>query len=335
MADEATAPKPKLSRRRKVIYFLAVYFILALLVELGLNIAKAIHDAQTYTAGSSDDAGSIVFICLGDSMTYGLGADREHSYPIQMPEFWKYRYPNIPIKVYNIGIAGYSTSNSMNRLARFFVETPDAKPDFALILLGINNRWNLQGATFWDWEKDAKKDNYAEYLASKLQLGKVFNMAAENEAALIEKARNTTGVKYNHMLYKQGWDMFFESFDDELLIRWIDRDMDRIVKMLREHDIQPVFLPYHFPVLPQLNDLIREIAQKHSALLLDIEKPAAYYESRKMFAVDDYHLNTEGYRDLAARVVQEFYDRYDTDALQAIIEKKKARADAVVAGANP
>ena len=340
MPEAAAEPKKKLSRRRKVIYLIVVYFLLAAAVEIGLKISKALHDAQTFASTAGDDEGSIVFLCIGDSMTYGLGAGgRENSYPMHLDRFWGLKYPDVPFKVYNIGMSGYSTSNILHRLGRFFVETPEAKPDFALLLLGINNRWNLQGATFWEWEKEAKKNNYTEYLASKLQLGKVFNMASGNAMELVEKARQTNGVQYKNMLSRRGrdgWDMFFKSFDDELLLRWIDHDIEVIVGQLRLHGVQPIFLPYHFPVLPQLNDLIREIAKKHEAPLLDIEKPAAYYDARKYYILDNYHLNAEGYKDLASRVIDKFAEVYTPDAIRRVLADKKKNGEPVKsASINP
>ena len=197
-------------------------------------------------------------------------------------------------------------------------------PDFAFILYGMNNRWNLHEATFWQWDKQAKRENYFEFLTSKLQLNKFFTIASQQSLPDLEQAKDTDSLKYREMLSEHGWDMFFSHYGDAFLKRWIAYDLDLMVRMVRRKNIIPVFLSYPDNRFPALNPLLKQIAASHEAPFIDLVMPATFYKNHHYYAEDLFHMNADGNRALAKRVIQKFSDHFTKQAIAEILQQKKA-----------
>lgn len=315
---------------KKIVFILLTLVILSALAEVGLRLVKkAVSPAPTASKSGQSECGSITFLCIGDSMTFGLGAPSEKSYPMQMPFFWEIAFKGIPVKVFNIGTAGQNTSEEF-RKTRYHIETRQGpKPDYALILIGINNRWNLHEASFWDWDKGAKKENYLDYLGSKFQLSKFFKLAELNASEQAARAKDTHGSEYRVMLQEHGWDMFFDSFEDELLSGWIERDLLEMAKYLRGRNIEPIFLTYHYERWGHLNDIIRASAKKAGAKLIDLEKPKEFYIRQNMLAKDYFHFNAKGYRAMARRIVEAISANYKTTDFEIKLKDKLSGPECV------
>jgi lysophospholipase L1-like esterase len=308
--------KHSLSWPKRLLFLGLVIFVLLIAIELALRATKKVIAPKTVAAGSLHSCDSIVFVCVGDSMTYGLGAPEEMSYPVQFPGFWNETFPNAPAKIYNLGIAGSNTTEQLYRLSEFFVLYKQALPDFGLILVGINNRWNLHNASFWRWDDKAKKENYSDYLASRLQLNKFFQIAKHNRAESAMITQETRGPEFRALLSEHGWNMFFDSFKDDLLSRWIEKDLATVATLFRKHGVEPVFLTYHYPRFPHLNNLLRDVAKKNNAILLDIEKPVDFYSSGGLLAPDQFHLNAKGYGVMAQQIVKAMQGQITAQSLQ-------------------
>jgi lysophospholipase L1-like esterase len=306
---------------KRILYGAVTVLLVLGFGECGLRLAGSVLKPVVDQSGDEvDDCNAIVIIAMGDSMTYGVGAPRDMAYPIQMVPFLKKTYPDIPFKVYNLGLPGSNTSEGLGRLYKFFVKKPHVQPDFAFVLYGVNNRWNLHDASFWDWDQEAKKNHLAAYLASSFQLNKAASVAAQGGAEAAAKSRGDYGV----ILEKTNWDVFFKSFDDDLLSRWIEHDYTQYNVELSRRHIQPIVLPYFSPRFERLNPLITRIADILKLPQINLEKPAKYYDLRKFFSNDNFHLNRAGYYDISKRLVAELSKMYDRPTLAKRLRKKQS-----------
>jgi lysophospholipase L1-like esterase len=272
---------------------------------------------QSRTAAQSvaDDCRSLVFLTIGDSMTWGLGADHDtESYPARLPEQFERHLRVMPVQAVNIGVPGTSTSEGIHMLERFLDEHPDSRFDYALIMYGINNRWNLHDASFWEWDEAAKSEHYADYLASRLQVDKVLQIARQREAEDVD-LRDLNGGDFRMALDDNGWDMFFDSFQDERLATWIAKDLAEIARITKERGMVPIMMTYHYERFGHLNDLIRRTARDNNIALLDIEKDSGYWALRMLYDKDWFHLNAKGYDHLAGIVADRFMEVVGRDAV--------------------
>ncbi len=103
--------------------------------ELTLALgSELVEHVQSSRHSSSDmDDGSIV--CVGDSNTFGIGADEGHSYPAQLKELL--HAAGDERRVVNVGVAGFTTRMALDALDRLLAEST---PSCVLFLAGNNDR---------------------------------------------------------------------------------------------------------------------------------------------------------------------------------------------------
>ncbi len=331
MPNDST-PKKKWSHKKKVGYGLLTLILLCVVAELGLRMLGAIFRPDVdKSARNIDDCGSLVFLAVGDSMTFGMGAKRAEAYPMQMIPFLEQAYPGVNIKAYNMAVPGTNSSEGLKNLDEFFEKNPSAAIDFAIVLYGVNNRWNLHAATFWQWDKTAKRDHLAAYLASKFQINKAVSVATQGSRAAVEAVTDEQReaaeerTDYRKILRETDWDVFFPGFRDDLLVRWIKHDYWKFQTELSERDISPIWLTYFSPRFEHLNPLIIETVGELNEPVFDLEKPADYYALREFFAQDRFHMKAAGYRDVAKRITAEFVRLYPPESIKEKLEKKRMR----------
>jgi lysophospholipase L1-like esterase len=309
----------KRSWKKRLAYGALTLVIVVAIGECGLRIAGAALRPEVDTSSPEDDCEAIVLIAHGDSMTFGLGAERCQSYPMQLRRLLAERYPGIAFKAHNLGMPGSNTSEGLRRTARFFEKHPRAAPDFSLVMYGVNNRWNLHAASFWEWEENARRDHLASFVASNFQLGKAISVALQGGEEEIAEARSD----YRGILGDQGWSVFFDSFEDELLSDWISHDLERYVSIAQKRGSEPIFLTYFEPRFAHLNPLLTRTADELDVFSIDLERPSRYYVLRKFYSPDLFHLNARGYRDAAARVLRAFEKRYSRQELERRLADKR------------
>ncbi|MCL4236284.1 MAG: hypothetical protein KJ042_17415, partial [Deltaproteobacteria bacterium] len=78
-AVAAPAPAPPPSGRRKALFIIAALvvamIVVSLVAETGLRFSRMRARQQTAQLAIPDPCKSLIFLTMGDSMTWGLGAD--------------------------------------------------------------------------------------------------------------------------------------------------------------------------------------------------------------------------------------------------------------------
>lgn len=312
------------SWRHYIGYGALIAFAIFLAIEGGLRIASRLSQPKILTSGDDvDDCNALVILCFGDSMTYGLGVGPAESYPMLLDNALEKAFPGIQFKVYNLGVPGYNSSEVLNRAKEFLFYERDARPDFALLLLGVNNRWNFFNASFWDREGAARSEHWITYLSSKLKLHKAVNLARLSGREMIDEIRTVDYRGYRKILEEKGWDSFFDTFDHPLLKRWMAHDLADIATLLRGEEIEPLLLTYFDDRFDLLNPLLTQIADEARMPVVDLEKEESYYNDRGMFDSDRFHLNSKGYKDVVGRVAERFKRLYGMQKIKAEFAEKK------------
>jgi len=112
-----------------------------LILETGLRfaawIAQSHLNKETFSNG-----GKLRILCLGDSYTYGLGVERDETFPAQLKVLLEKKLGNDKIEVINAGMPGMNTpllANNFNAMLDTY------KPNVVLVLIGTNDEWNFSG----------------------------------------------------------------------------------------------------------------------------------------------------------------------------------------------
>jgi len=82
-------------------------------------------------------AGTYRIICLGDSVTFGWALEDEETYPVQLENQLREKYPGCNIEVINLGTSGYS---SFQGRQLFFLLGKKLQPDLVILGFGQNDR---------------------------------------------------------------------------------------------------------------------------------------------------------------------------------------------------
>jgi lysophospholipase L1-like esterase len=316
----AAEPRRRWSWGRRLGFGALTLLLLAGAGECGLRVAGAILRPVVDESAAVDDCEVVTFLAIGDSMTYGMGAERHEAWPRRFVELFEEAHPGLRAKVYNLAVPGTNTAEGLALVRDFFAASPEARPDFALALYGINNRWNLHQASFWDFDDDAKQRHLASYLASSFQLGKAASLVAQGGEAAQARLR----TDYKSIVDQEGWDVFFDSFRDGLLERWIVHDYRELDTLVRSRGAALVQLTYFEPRFEDLNRLLRRIAGEAGRPLIDLQRPATYYRLNRYYSEDGFHLNAGGYRDAARRVLEGFGELHDRVDIERRLAAKRA-----------
>ncbi|HNW43123.1 MAG TPA: GDSL-type esterase/lipase family protein [Elusimicrobiales bacterium] len=124
---------------KKAAAFAAGAAALALLLELFLRLLGSRYIAELPVAGPR---ASYTVLCAGDSFTYGAGAPPQGSYPVQLEEILRARFPGRTIRVVNFGEVAQNTAQMLQRLPKALDEV---RPDAVVLLSGMANYWNYWG----------------------------------------------------------------------------------------------------------------------------------------------------------------------------------------------
>ncbi len=132
--------------QRILLMFISLMVFLVVL-ELSLRAAGYIYsnvsDNTKTRVISKKHNKEFTILCLGDSYTFGLGADKYNSYPAYLERILNEKFPARKYKVYNGGIIGNNSSTvALEDLQKHISEIT---PDLIIVMTGCNNAWLLSG----------------------------------------------------------------------------------------------------------------------------------------------------------------------------------------------
>ncbi len=155
----------KFSLKQKFFLILFGIFIAFLLAEVLFRIGGFIASKTIIQSVKIIKNANNTILCIGDSSTYGFGASNTHkfSYPAQLQALLDEKVRNSKFDVINIGVPGMNSSQVLHRFKDNLLEY---KPDIVIMMIGLNDPWNLE-------ENNILK-NYNENILEKLSLG--FNL---------------------------------------------------------------------------------------------------------------------------------------------------------------
>ncbi|MBU1869785.1 MAG: tetratricopeptide repeat protein [Candidatus Omnitrophica bacterium] len=113
------------------------------LLEIILRITGFIHlHEATRNKIIHKEENSYTILCLGDSLTFGIGAQKDKNFPRQLENLLNKGANGKQIKVINRGIGGQNTAMILDRFEDYIDEM---NPDLIILLAGGANFWNPYG----------------------------------------------------------------------------------------------------------------------------------------------------------------------------------------------
>ena len=151
-----------------------------LILEFTLYISGKIYTLykiKNETAGLNDGE-AIKILCLGDSFTFGCGADKGYSYPEQLQRILNEKEPHKKFVVYNSGICSLTSSQLLLHLE---ANLSKAKPDIVVILIGWNDDVFLGDTNYCLFQADKTKALFwrLNYFMSNSRVYKLFKLGVD------------------------------------------------------------------------------------------------------------------------------------------------------------
>jgi len=140
----------KTIKKQGLLLILSGLVIAAFIVEAGLRIAGFIYmnyRISDIKKGSLAAKNVIKILCVGDSMTFGDGADRGFSYPDQLEKLLN-KNSDPKFVVYNCGMLGANSSQLLKNLPGQLLKY---KADIVIVMTGINDHWNLEDSNYYSF----------------------------------------------------------------------------------------------------------------------------------------------------------------------------------------
>jgi tetratricopeptide (TPR) repeat protein len=124
---------------------------------------------------------AIRILCLGDSFTFGSGAEPGYSYPEQLEVLLNKNNPNLKFEVYNKGgcLPGLNSSQVLKMLDKDMAEY---KPKIIIVLIGTHNEWNLVNSNYFLFTTKGWRNYFYRFdsLLTRLRIYKLLKITIGN-----------------------------------------------------------------------------------------------------------------------------------------------------------
>jgi len=299
-------------------------FLLLLTTELSL---RAYHQhrmrvalptglrAETRELTWNDVKDKYRIVCFGDSITFGEDLPYAQAYPAVLEDLLRQRHPNLDVVVINSGIRGHTSVQGLRRLER---DVLWYQPHVVLTAFGVND------GNLGYWPLDPVRERHV-CGDSSLQ-GRLFPLLRHSHLWLTLRGRT------RRLLRRLGWRARPVEIQREsepkprVSRRGFEIAQERLASRIRENGHAALFLMTTTPVTEAFhaergpaqhqrqlaiydayNRVIRDVAAKHGAYLLDLCAIFANHSRTELawaIAEDGVHLTAAGERLVALNVLQ-------------------------------
>ncbi len=183
--------------KQKILLILCALIVIFLSLEISLRVAGFLYYFYKINNKTLNFSGknTIRILCLGDSFTFGVGAENGNDYPRQLERLLNENCQDKKFIVYNRGIPGQNSSMVLKRLVH---NINTYRPDTILLLIGSNNRTVLEDSNY--------------YLCKKAETGKIINFFLKLDIAL-SKLRTYKLLRIVTLNLKNKFKSITDSFD--------------------------------------------------------------------------------------------------------------------------
>jgi len=161
------------TKKEKALLIIIGLVITILVLEISLRLSGFVYNAYRISnkkIAPEEDKDVVKILCLGDSFTFGLGAESGQDYPAQLERLLNENFSDKKFIVYNKGIPGQNSSMVLKRLPG---NIEKYSPKIIILLIGSNNKSVL-----------LKKEDSNYYLFKKTRMGEAKNFLLKLDIAL-------------------------------------------------------------------------------------------------------------------------------------------------------
>ena len=274
--------------------FLGIIFAFVLL-EIFLRSAAIIINTPVISPNQTEtiDAPISFFIlCVGDSHTYGKGAEDGFSYPAQLQRILELANPKVGWMVSNRGVPGFNSSQALAKVREQFASQDQI--DLVLLCVGTNNDHNLTDATFLPQELIGKAPTLQwSYLFRNSRTFRLGQISLSRMKELTAGGKEVPDVIYGEIINEE----------ERFLIDWIKSDIEKSNEIALGRGVKLVTVGYATNV-HQAHVAMKELSEKGIPCIINLDFGLPVISARMDLYAPDLHPNDKGYAIIASRVAR-------------------------------
>lgn len=268
---------------------LAVKLILVILIaELVLRVTgSCYYFIQTFHFVKKSE-NKIKILCLGESTTFGLGAQKGFDYPSQLGMLLEDKFPGRFI-VYNRGIPGATSLKILQEMRRFM---KNIKPDFVIMLCGVND-FN-PACNLLPGNNGKSPRSFLSFARRAWRQLEICRVPIALKDLFVYEMTHTCGTHPKARPSEE-----FEETQKRLITRQYNDNIKAMTRLTRSHGAEIIFSTYLWPWIQY--ELIKDAAQRNQARLCDQVKmlKESGLPVSAVMSVDGFHPNAAGYKFMA------------------------------------
>ena len=152
------------------------FLLLEIILRSGDFLYTVYHHPKKYTVVKEGAQDRFNILCIGDSFTYGMGADLEDSYPRQLERLLQ---ENVSKDINVINGARFANTSSLLQ-KRLQEDIDEYYPNLLIVMIGCNNKWNFKDSSYFLLKKDLNLPERFERVLSDLRVYKLVKIGWEN-----------------------------------------------------------------------------------------------------------------------------------------------------------
>lgn len=318
MHRNAKVGMPELAKWRVRLLRLAGGLLFSLFVALAtaevlLRVASLFASDRS---GAWAPGARVRILAVGDSHTYGAGVDAEASYPGQLQAELDRRSPG-RYSTLNLGVPGLGTGQVRERLPAW---ARRYEPDVILVWCGVNDAWNLTGATRsgflppWldGFLSRSKVFRFLAVWVHDRKLEKAALLAGEGAMRHVLEADRPLDPRATKMATMPGVVERIETTDvrefsaDAAMEERAYRDYVAMIEWARSRGIELLFLAYPTEVgaFARANSALRRAARKYAVPLVETAPAVQRVPEKERKFLWALHPNAAMYREIARDVAE-------------------------------
>jgi len=257
------------------------------LIELGLQVAAMLAPSRT---SAWREGAEHRILCVGDSHTWGALVPRAEAYPSHLERLLDLQTPGT-YSVINLGLPGMNTSQLRTRLP---VWLSRYQPEVVVVWAGVNNLWNVGGATeasgsVW-FESLALRSRLYRFVRVWLHDRELDRYVVNSRADRLYAITNEPRVGEHHKPFVTRHDGIIEEIQHERVREGLsetdllqeagaraERDLAAIAELSQAAGVELVFILYPIPVssFQTSNLATRRIAERYGVPFVDAAEAVA------------------------------------------------------------
>ncbi|MFH0984788.1 MAG: SGNH/GDSL hydrolase family protein [Candidatus Omnitrophota bacterium] len=284
----------------KIVCILLGIFLAFAGLELFLRLLGFGYDLVHKTSPRAGEGYRIY--CVGESTTWGVGASDRASknYPRQLEEMLNKQYPSANVQCLFDQTIGQNTSEILAKLPRHIMKY---RPQLIVLLVGVNNRWNMDRSNILLFSKNTTVSRATLQVLIFLDQFRVWKLFKS--------------LAFAYGFPKEHWDFFVPpsgeareelerkkeeagSIFDDLA----EHDIEEMIKLCKASHIPVILCTYPMHTTIGLRRSQQDLARQFDVPLVDhyeafqkLQDPQAY-----LWPKDSWHPNDAGYELMAKNI---------------------------------